>query len=235
MKRYEIDLQLNTRDLGGYVTSQGFLIPEGQFIRSDVPQYLSPQGRDFFYQLGITHVLDFRTDDIGTRYPSVFSQDARFNYRRFPIVEGSQANPTHPDDSPKTYMRMLTREDTFRGIFHVISHATGGVFYHCTAGKDRTGVVTFLLLDLVGVSEQTIIEDYAVSEVFINANIHKVRALHPDFPASLGYSKAWYMEQFIPLFRATYGSAEAYLLKIGITAEEIKSLKQRLTTKSVNG
>jgi len=109
------------------------------------------------------------------------------------------------------------------------------VFYHCTAGKDRTGVVTFLLLDLVGVDEQTIIDDYAVSEVFINANIHKVREQHPDFPASLGQSKAWYMEQFIPLFRATYGTAEAYLLKIGITAHEIEKLRQRLTSQTVNG
>ncbi len=235
MKRYEIDLQLNTRDLGGYLTSLGLPIPEGKFIRSDVPQYLTEEGRNFFYQLGISHVLDFRTDEIGTRYPSVFAQDARFTYRRFPIVEGSQANPTHPDDSPKTYMRMLLREDTFRGIFQVISHATGGVFYHCTAGKDRTGVETFLLLDLVGVADQTIIDDYAVSEVFINANIHKVRALHPDFPASLGNSKAWYMEQFIPLFRATYGTAEAYLLKIGITLDEIGQLRHRLTSPTVNG
>lgn len=235
MKRYEIELQLNTRDLGGYITAHGTPIPEGRFIRSDVPQYLSEQGRHFFYELGITHVLDFRTDEIATRYPSVFSRDPRFTYHRFPIMEGSQANPTHPDDSPKTYMRMLAREETFFGIFHVITRATGGVFYHCTAGKDRTGVVTFLLLDLVGVNEQTIIEDYAVSEGFINAKIHKVRELHPDFPASLGYSKAWYMEQFIPLFRATYGTAEAYLLKIGIPPKEIEQLRLRLTSSTVNG
>lgn len=228
MKQYLIDLQMNTRDLGGYRTQTKKDTVMGRFIRSDVPQYLTAEGIEFFYQLGVTTVIDFRTDDIGIRYPSVFSKDPRFNYRRFPISEGSVSLPTKSEDSPYTYMKMLAHTDTFGAIFKTIVDAKGSVFYHCTAGKDRTGVVSFLLLDLVGVEEATMIQDYALSEVLINERIGLVREAHPDFPASLGFSKASYMERFIPLFRSTYGKSENYLQLIGLTPQEIELLKQKL-------
>lgn len=233
MKRYLIDLQLNTRDIGGYPTKSGHFTIEGRFIRSDVPQHLTAEGIQFFHSLGVTDVIDFRTHDIAKRYPSVFEFDKRFNYTRFPIVEGSLAAPSKPEDSHLTYMKMLTNLDTFKGIFEVIINARGSVFYHCTAGKDRTGIVSFLLLDLAGVNEQTIIDDYSVSEHFINEGIEKVRAIHPDFPISLGYSKPEYMAQFIPLFRSKYRTSEEYLLLLGFTNDQIKKLQNRLT--SVNG
>lgn len=233
MKRYLIDLQLNTRDIGGYKTSDGRVTTEQRFIRSDVPQHLTPQGIDFFHQLGVTTVIDFRTDYIALKYPSVFERDERFTYRRFPIVEGSLAAPAKPEDSHLTYMKMLANFGTFKAIFDTIIAAPGAVFYHCTAGKDRTGVVTFLLLDLVGVAENVIIDDYAVSEQFINEGIEKVRAIHSDFPISLGYSKPEYFAQFIPLFRTTYGRSSDYLLRIGITLADLTILKERLL--SVNG
>ena len=228
MKRYYVDLQLNTRDIGGYHTMYQRKIPEGVFIRSDVPQYLTKEGRDFFVNLGVSTVIDFRTHDIAARYPSVFESDPRFVYRRFPIVEGSLAAPSTPDQSPFTYLRMLSHEDTFKAIFDTILGAPGSVFYHCTAGKDRTGVVTFLLLDLAGVEEHDIVMDYAVSEQFINAKINDLRALHPDFPISLGYSKPHYMEQFIQLFREKYGSARHYLRHIGVTDDELTHLLKKL-------
>ena len=233
MKRYLIDSQLNTRDIGGYTTADGHITAEKRFIRSDVPQHLTATGINFFHQLGVTTVIDFRTDYIAMKYPSVFERDERFTYRRFPIVEGSLAAPSKPEDSHLTYMKMLTNHPTFKAIFDTIIASPGAVFYHCTAGKDRTGVVTFLLLDLVGVAEAVIIEDYAVSEQFINEGIEKVRAIHADFPISLGYSKPEYFAQFIPLFRATYGRSSDYLLQIGITEEDLAILKKRLI--SVNG
>lgn len=228
MKRYLVDLQMNTRDLGGYQNKDGAKIIEQRFIRSDVPQYLSPAGRDFFYGLGIKTVLDFRTEEIANRYPSVFANDSRFSYHLFPIVEGSNASKSKTEDSPKTYMKMLSHYDTFKGIFRAILSSAGNVFYHCTAGKDRTGIVSFLLLDLVGVDDQTMIDDYACSEVFINERIKSVREAHPDFPSSLGFSKADYMIQFIHLFRTRYGTSEAYLRLLGFSEDEIKQIKHKL-------
>ena len=55
-----------------------------------------------------------------------------------------------------------------KGVFKTIVNAPGGVLFHCTAGKDRTGVVSAILLTLVGVSDEDIVYDYAISREFNN-------------------------------------------------------------------
>lgn len=229
MKRYVIDLLMNARDLGGYSTLDGKTIPMGRFIRSDAPHYLTQEGRDIFHALGITTVLDFRTPDIASKFTSTFKDDARFSYWNFPIMEGSNAYSKSEAESPQTYMNMLTHLDTLKDIMLGFIHAPGGVFYNCSAGKDRTGVVTFLLLDLIGVNRQTILEDYAISESFINERITLVREAHPTFPATMGHSKKEWFLRFFELFDETYGSVRKYLLKAGLTADHINQLKKKLT------
>ena len=229
MKRYLIDYLMNARDLGGYVTKDGKSVPYGLFIRSDAPHYLSQEGRDAFYAMGITTVLDFRTTDITGKFVSTFRDDARFVYLNYPIFEGSNAYSKSEEESPQTYMRMLDHMDTFKAIMLGFINAPGGVFYNCSAGKDRTGVVTFLLLDLIGVDRATIVDDYAVSEKHIEERIGLVREAHPTFPSSMGHSKKEWFLTFFDLFDKTYGSARRYLLKAGLTPYQITKLKKKLT------
>lgn len=229
MKRYLIDYLMNARDLGGYVTRDGKKIPYGLFIRSDAPHYLTKEGRDAFHALGVTTVMDFRTSDIVDRFVSTFRNDGRFVYLNYPITEGSNAYSKSEDESPQTYMRMLDHFDTFKAIMLGFINTPGGVFYNCSAGKDRTGVVTFLLLDLIGVDRGTILEDYAISEKHIEERIGFVRETHPSFPSSMGHSKKEWFLAFFDLFDATYGSVRAYLLKAGLTPYQITKLKKKLT------
>ncbi len=229
MKRYLIDYLMNARDLGGYKTRDGKTIVFQRFIRSDAPHYLSKEGRDFFFDLGVRTVLDLRTPDIAQRFVSTYRDDARFHYVNYPITEGSNAYSKSEEESPQTYLKMLAHFDTFYTIMKTFIDAKGGVFYNCSAGKDRTGVVTFLLLDLIGVDRLTIVEDYAVSEKHIEERIGLVRSAHPDFPSSMGHSRKEWFHAFFALFDATHKSARQYLLNIGLTPYQITKLKHKLT------
>lgn len=229
MKRYLLDLMLNTRDLGGYATKDGKVTQYGRFIRSDAPMYLTEAGKAEFFQMNITTVIDFRTEEITTRYPSVFKDDSRFHMYSYPITEGSLAHTLKGEDPSITYMSMLSHFDTFKNIMMAMINAEGGVFYNCSAGKDRTGIVTFLLLDLIGVDRKDILEDYVVSEQFINERIPLVQVSHPSFPSSMGSSKKEFLLNFFDLFNKEYGTARKYLLKTGMTAKQLKMLKDKLT------
>lgn len=229
MKRYLFDMMMNTRDLGGYKTSSGKKTKLGRFIRSDAPLYLGEEGKASLAKLGITTVIDLRTEEIANRYISVLKDDPRFQYFNFPITEGSAAYSKNDDESPFTYMKMLDHPDCIKQIILTMIQSKGGVFFNCTAGKDRTGIVAFLLLDLAGVSRNDILDDYVVSGSFIDERIPIIRALHPSFPSTMGFSKREYLTEFYELFDNAYGSAEGYLLKAGLTPEQLQILKNKLT------
>jgi protein-tyrosine phosphatase len=110
----------------------------------------------------------------------------------------------------------------------LLTHAQNGVLYHCTAGKDRTGVISALLLSLVGVSSHDIISNYEISYSNLKPMIEKLHTQNPNLPPFIGHSKAVYMKMFLDLFYNRYCSPETYLTKIGLTKEEITTLKGKL-------
>jgi len=103
-----------------------------------------------------------------------------------------------------------------------------GVLYHCTAGKDRTGVISAILLSLVGASQCDILADYQISYAYTIKLIRQLCKENPDFPAYIVEPRIEYMEKFLELFNEKYGSSEKYLLEIGLTDLEIEKLKKKL-------
>jgi protein-tyrosine phosphatase len=96
---------------------------------------------------------------------------------------------------------------------------------HCTAGKDRTGVLVALVLDVLGVEEKAIVADYMESHVMLTAD-----------PGDIVYQYRIDAEVIVGTLahvRARYGSAEAYLLTQGVTAQEIAALREGLLAAEV--
>lgn len=228
MKRYLFKYMLNTRDLGGTLTKDGKMIKFNRFIRSDAPTHMLKKDIEKLKEMGFTTTIDLRTPFISSKYPSMLSLDNDFSYFSFPIIEGSLVDKGSEEDTPITYMRMLDHVETFKDIFLTIIKSDGGVFYNCSAGKDRTGILTFLLLDLVGVDRQIILEDYAISESYINKRIPLVRKDFPSFPTTLGFSKKEHLLRFFDLFDSKFKSAENYLTICGLTSRDIQSLIDKL-------
>ena len=227
MKRYNFNLTMNSRDLGGYKTYLGKKTSFLKFIRSDALRYLNEEDLIFLINNNFTTSIDLRTENVVKRFPSIFENDNRFEYYNYPLIEGSGI-PLTDENASKLYLQMVGNFSTYKDIFLTIYNAKGNIIFNCTAGKDRTGILSCLLLLLAGVTKEEIIKDYLYSEECIYSNIDKLREFQPTFPKDLGHVKRKYMEDFLVLFEEKYQNVESYLLSIGLNKEQIDSVRNRL-------
>lgn len=128
---------------------------------------------------------------------------------------------------PESYIEFTNNKEAVQSIFRYLLRE-GAVLYHCSAGKDRTGVISALLLWLAGAKDEDIIADYMVSGVYIRPILQQFREFSPDLPAFAGQSKAAYMEYFLTEMKKAYGNAQEYLLSAGLLADEVCGLKRKL-------
>lgn len=227
MKQYNFNLTMNTRDLGGFKTNSSKKTSFLKFIRSDALRYLKEDDLLFLLNNNFTTSIDLRTENVVNRFPSILENDNRFNYYNFPLVEGSGI-PLTDENASQLYLQMVGNLQTYKDIFLTIYNAKGNIIFNCTAGKDRTGILSCLLLLLAGVDKEEIIKDYLYSEECIYSNIDKIREYQPSFPKDLGHVKRKYIEDFLVLFEEKYHNVESYLLYIGLTKEQIDSIRNRL-------
>ena len=155
MEYYKSLLQTtqNTRDLGGYHTQFGGLTRSGVLLRSDVQNYPSADDCRFLKEQGITTIIDMRGAKDTQRKPSGFAEKEGFTYLNFQIDEGSGI-PESMDEVPRSYMRIANAREMVN-VFRSIAKTKTGVMFNCTAGKDRTGVVSAILLLHAGVDKMT--------------------------------------------------------------------------------
>ena len=128
-----------------------------RYIRSDVPGSLTDDEVRWLYQNGITTIVDLRSEGEFLRKPCRLEHEEGFTYHHMPVT-GDGAVPDSPEEVPESYVSMI--DDQMERIIHTIMNADSNVLYFCNAGKDRTGVVSAIILYRLGFDDQTIIEDY---------------------------------------------------------------------------
>ena len=215
---------LNTRELGGY-PCRGGITKKGVILRSD--RICKPTEGDIEYLLsrGITTAIDLRTD-LDIFYEPSGLNNERFSFHHLPIEEGGYVPATAEDIVP-CYMA-ITRAGNMPAVFHTIAAAPQGVIFNCWAGKDRTGVVSAILLLLCGVSDPDIVENYTLTKPYSEALWKEIRAERSEEEMEVVYPLARYMEGFLRKFRRAYRTAEAYLKSIGIADDEIAAIRAKL-------
>lgn len=178
----------NFRDLGGYVGLDGKRLRSGILYRADGLQRLTPADVEVVAGLGIRTVVDLRTDDelasVGT-----FPRDRlAVQFHHVPILDVTWKAMEMPvfdravDFLHYAYVDMLeTSRERFRDAFvTVVEAADEPVVFHCMAGKDRTGLLSMLLLGSLGVSNHDIAEDYGLTTAAIRRFRDWVAEHHPD-------------------------------------------------------
>ena len=128
-----------------------------KFIRSDVPTSISEDEILWLLENNITSVIDLRTDDERIRKECPLSKDNRFTYHCMPVTGGNAVPPT-VDDVSKSYISMV--DEQMDRIIETAWNSNSNVLYFCNAGKDRTGVVSAVLLHNAGVGLEYIVDDY---------------------------------------------------------------------------
>lgn len=123
----------------------------------------------------------------------------------------------------------------YRTLLETIAEADGRVLFHCAAGKDRTGIAAALLLDLAGVDDETIIEDYTLTEQLLAPLKEqwlpqmRERGFDEERAAALLAAPAEDMAATLRHLRERYGSAEEYARAIGVSSDAVSAVRARLT------
>lgn len=228
MRRVPLDGTDNTRDLGGYPVPGGYTA-WGRTFRSDAPVNLSAADVESLKRLGITTHIDLRTAEEVERRPSAVANFEGFRYHHVDLCACMQMLPESEEGVAASYLEMTQQAEPMARIFRIIAKAEGGLLFHCAAGKDRTGVVAAILLMLAGAERADLMADYILTAAYMREPVKKFFETDPDIPYYVLTPKVDYMEAFLDRFLAAHGSARGYLESIGILAEEIKSITQRLT------
>ena len=220
-----LETAMNTRDLGGYPCAGGAETRRGVLLRSDKITEPSRKDLAFLRERGIGTVIDLRTDFEAEDSPSGL-EDAGFEYYRFPITEGSSV-PRTAAAVPLSYL-CIARDPNMPKVFRTLAAAKGGVLFGCSAGKDRTGVVSAVILLLCGADDEDIVDNYMLTKECCAPLWKIIREVFPGYDMSAVIPREEFMSGFLRLFREAYGTAENYLLALGLTSEELAAVKRKL-------
>lgn len=216
----------NTRELGGYVIRDGLATRRNSLWRSDVQCYPCEDDVALLKERGITTILDLRGEKDVARKPSGFANVEGFHYINCPIDEGSGV-PESVEAVPVSYMAIASAANMPK-VFRTIAVAETGVMFNCTAGKDRTGVVSAILLMHAGVSDEDIIENYVLTREYGKERLELVHKNFPEIDMNIVTPREWFMEEFLRLFRERFGTTEEYFRNLGLGREEIEKIRQKL-------
>jgi protein-tyrosine phosphatase len=230
---------LNVRDLGGYPAANGRETRWGAVVRSDNLSPLTEAGRNALRDYGIGTIIDLRLPDELEQLPNPFagSEDPGIAYTNVSFIDPSLPPPDEFTTLANGYAGMLDRfQPAVCDVMRTIAGAPeGGVLVHCHAGKDRTGLISALLLELAGVDRETVGADYALSEECLRPRVEEwLEKSPPDERAEREKELSKYsprsevMVEVLDRLDQRYGGVESYLLQAGVAPQEIARLREKL-------
>ena len=216
----------NTRELGGFRTADGGITKNNVYWRSDVPEAPTDEDIERLLSADITTVIDMRTEAERQRTPNTLADMAEFEYHHFPITEGSGV-PESLEAVPRSYMTIATAANMPK-VMKVLAEAENRVLFHCTAGKDRTGVVSAIILMTCGADREAIVRDYVISREYNHKRLEAFLAAHPEVDRNIVLANEKSMNGFIDLFTESFCNAERYFEYIGLSAEYADMIRNKL-------
>jgi protein-tyrosine phosphatase len=242
----------NFRDLGGYRTEDGRQVRWGKLYRSGVLAYLTEDDHQQLAAHGIRVICDLRTAHERQREPSrwrgtsatqlSWDYDSRMTSLRHHLPQDfDPATGLTPEMMRQTMLRLYSNlpallRAQFAALFQQLDQGGTPLLFHCSAGKDRTGIAAALILSLLGVPRETIVADYVMTNDCVDLEAllsrHKVssigvgddnRSLFPQLNRAarkpLIAADPDYLETALRRITDMHGSVEAYLYReLGLSA-----------------
>ena len=165
-----------------------------KYIRSDVPTKITESEKNWLLSNNITTIVDLRTDEERERKPCPLVEDNRFTYYVFTITGGEKV-PSSTDDVSKSYIAMVDTQ--FDTMIEFLLNIKSNVLYFCNAGKDRTGVVSAVLLYKLGISRKHIVDDYMKSKFNLEILLNEFARQNPAIDINIITPHKRYIEEFL--------------------------------------
>ena len=250
-RRLPLDKSYNFRDLGGYRTVYGRRVRWGRIFRSAHLAELTDGDHELLQRIGIKLVCDFRTIEEAEAQPDRLPADGSMEYLHMPIAHG-KFDPAEAigrirkgdiswltdDFMTNNYLKQI---DDFAHLWkrffeRLLNEGDRPMVFHCTAGKDRTGVCAALILLSAEVPESTVVADHALSNVYnakvigrIEQEIRKF-GIDPDDMRSYLSAPRESMEAVVAHLRKNYGSAKEYLVDCaGVDRRDLEEWIREIT------
>lgn len=228
----------NLRDLGGYRGAGGALTRWRRLWRADSPHRLDAAAQARLVAQGLGTVIDLRTAAEVAAAPNPFAARPGVVWHHLPVFDAlapaALLAAAAPDPLLPFYRAALDeRAEALHAILTAIAAAPpGAVMFHCTVGKDRTGIVAALLLGLAGVATEDIVADYTLTEALTADLVETLIAAAPsgDTPAArrLLAAPAETMRATLAHLVGAHGSIPDYIDRIGLSPGDRAALADRL-------
>jgi protein-tyrosine phosphatase len=232
----------NLRDLGGYCTADGRWTRPQRLYRADGPHALTPNDIERLRSMGLVTIIDLRTPEEVVRgcYSAVLPDVVEYHLPMVDVLP--DANEVHAWVDPAVvalrYREML--EGGAQAVAEVLAILSDPsaypVMFHCSAGKDRTGIVAAVLLGLLNVPADTIIADYTLSGSSMHRLVEHYKRSYPDAIEQLSRlapaivaAHPQAIAGFIDSLRCDYGSFDGYADALGV-GSAARYLRQAMLT-----
>lgn len=239
----------NFRDVSGYRNADGQTMKKNRIFRGAALNHLTPEDAEYLNrELGIQYILDYRDEKEASAKPDVLCEG--MEYHRISALKTSGESSGF--DFGELLARKMTAEhlvfirdyllDGYRNmpfdnpayhlLFDVLLRNDGNVYFHCSAGKDRTGISAFLIMLALDMSEEDAIREYLRSNQLLEGFVQEFYKAHPVAPEYRKYSDSilYVTEEnirtSIAAIREKYPTYREYLEKeYGIDDEKRARLK----------
>lgn len=239
----------NIRDLGGIQTADGHTIVLNRLFRSSDLHKLSKKELDILkkdYDLRV--VIDFRSTKSSIDRRDLIDESIKY-YHKYTLkfLETNSYNEeitVEPDDFFKdVYRRLALQEEAieaYRKFFRlIIENEEGAILWHCTSGKDRTGIAAALLLRVLGCDLETIYQQhFRTNEITVPILKEKLKEIDPDDKQKIKYYEAYYItkkeyiDEYFNAVNEKYNSIDDYILnQLKVSESSKRVLRDRYLNK----
>ena len=227
-RRLPLEGGWNVRDLGGFAGADGQRTVWGKILRADDLKDLTPADQAYLSGLPLRTVLDFRLEEEAALFPDLLHATVRRRLAR-PILAGGRnpAAAAFSGDEADAFMLDIYRhlaldekpQAVYRELFQLLQGEEDAppLLFHCSAGKDRTGLAAALVLFSLGVSPETVLRDYLASRW----------CLAGKYPSSAGIFsvREIYLQAALEAITGLHGSLDDYLENVlGVDRERMRRL-----------
>lgn len=232
-RRLAIDNIKNARDLGGFPTLDGKVTSWGKFLRTATLDDAKDRDIKFLKDYGVKSLIDLRREsEIPFESQSYKKLQENFDYHQISLAPDKGLREkeirqiiNREISIGSTYRTLIDNYKKIREIMEILSQDNGISLFHCQEGKDRTGIISMILLGLANVSRSDIIADYEISSAYLGY----VERYDENEPYSVfRITSPYNMKEAYEYLIRKYESFEAYLAYAGVDKEIIEKLKGKL-------